>query len=186
MPPSTKIWLVTLNEGHSMIETAFAGIWTETLLAAASRTNDRDEHYALFQCNSEPDHLAIILGNCSIDASLEAQETGDGPLSRLMEFITHKELFHLDMDVNELPLEPGRISIAFSESQPADSDSLPGKGKWGLSTWWSRAEHNGDGASKPDRRMWIQVASSEDADQLRQVGDVKNFSKILESHVASE
>ncbi|KAH8156254.1 hypothetical protein CIB48_g11996 [Xylaria polymorpha] len=176
MPASTKIWLVTLNEGHSMIETAFSGIWTNTLMAATFHTNDRDEHYGLFQCNNEPDLLAIILGNCAIDANPEVPNPSDKPLSRLMEFITHRELFHLDMDVNELPLDTGKIVIAFSESQPTGSDSLPGKGKWGVSMYRS------NGANKP---MWIHVASSEDADRLRQVGTIKTFSKILESHVAS-
>ncbi|KAI0452655.1 hypothetical protein F5B21DRAFT_326251 [Xylaria acuta] len=186
MEPNTKIWLATLNKGHSMVETAFSGIWNETLLATASHTNERGQHYALFQCNDEPDLLAIILGNCSIDTSLEAQKPGHKPLSRLMEFVTHRELFDLDMDINELPLDPGKITISFSELQPANSDSLPGKGKWGVSTWWLRAMHLNNDADKPGKKTWIHVASSEYADRLSQVGDIKNFSKILESHVASQ
>ncbi|KAI1749637.1 hypothetical protein F4782DRAFT_297036 [Xylaria castorea] len=186
MEPSTKIWLVTLNEGHSMVETAFSGIWTETLMAMALHTHERCEHYVLFQCNDEPDLLAIILGNCSVDASLDAHKTTDKPLSRLTEFITHRELFHLEIDTSELPLDPRKIAISFSESEPADSDSLPGKGNWGVSTSWRRAKHNSNDPSKPEKKTWIHIASSEDADRLSQVGNIKNFSKILESHVASQ
>ncbi|KAI8955047.1 hypothetical protein F4801DRAFT_575053 [Xylaria longipes] len=183
MGPSTKIWLVTLNQGHSMVETTFSGIWTETLMAAASNTNEYDQYYTVFQCNDEPDRFAMILGNSSIDTSLEDQMTGDKPLSRLMEFITIRELFHLDIDAHELPLDLDKIAILFSESQPKDSDSFPGKGEWGVSTSWFGAKHD---ASKPEKKTWIHVASSENADQLSQAGDIKNFSKILESHIASQ
>ncbi|KAI0860192.1 hypothetical protein F4860DRAFT_231703 [Xylaria cubensis] len=185
MESSTKIWLVTLNEGHSMVETVFSGIWTETVMATASHPHEGGEHYALFQCNDEPDLLALILGNCSI-ASLEARKTTDKPLSRISEFVTHKELFHLETDVNELPLDPTEITISFSELEPTDLDSLPGKGNWGVSTSWRRAKHNSNDPGKPERKTWIHIASSEDADRLSQVGNIKSFSKIMESHVASQ
>ncbi|KAI0203483.1 hypothetical protein F4808DRAFT_21167 [Astrocystis sublimbata] len=183
MEPNTKIWLVNLNEGHSMIETAFSGIWTETLLATASHTNGRDQHYALLQSSDEPDLLALVLGNCVIDPSVEAQKSGEQSISRLMEFVTHKELFHLNIDIDEFPLDPCNITMSFSQSRPTDTDSLPGKGEWAVSTSWLRDDAD---AGKPEKKSWIHIAPSEHATQLSQIGNIMNFEKILESTIACQ
>ncbi|KAI0405814.1 hypothetical protein F4802DRAFT_136336 [Xylaria palmicola] len=173
-------------EGHSMVETAFSGIWTEILMATASHTSERGTDYALFQCDDQPDMLAIILGHAASDASLEANHTGDGPSPRLLEFVTPRERFVLDMDVAELPLGSEKIAVLFSESQPPNSDSLPGTGRWGTPKLPFGAEHGGGQESESKNKTWIHVAPSEDAGPLSQVGTIRNFSKIMESHVDSK
>ncbi|KAJ2971331.1 hypothetical protein NUW58_g9446 [Xylaria curta] len=180
----TKIWLATLNKGHSMIETVFSGLWAETLVADASHTSGNGDHYALFQCDEQPDLLAIIVGYHSPKTSL-GERISEKTAARLLEFVTHKELYILDMNVQELPLDSGNIAMLVSESQPGDSGSLPGRGEWGKSVPFLVGPADG-GDEGEGKRTWIHVASSEGADQLGQWGIIKNFSKILESHIDSQ
>jgi hypothetical protein len=184
MEPITKVWLFTLNKGHSLIEATFSGLWNETLMVAASYTTVRGETHTLFQSDDEPDLLAIICGYHSIEASMDAQEALGEKLAPLLEFLTHKELFVLHMDVRELPVTYGRIAMAFSESEPVDAAKLPGKGNWAAQMPSFLIEPHD--ASSTKKKTWIHIAPSEDAASLRQMGSPRIYNMIMEAHISSE
>lgn len=186
MAPIAKIWLVTLNEGHSVVETAFSGVWNEVIVATAQYATEQGAYHALFQCAEEPGLLLIVAGYASLDASLDTRKTGEKLISRVMEFVTHKQLFLVDADAGDFPIDSEKISILFSESQPADSDSLPGTGKWGVPFSSFLVEYKDDDPNQAKKNTWIQMASSEDAERLSQAGSIKNFTKVLESHTAAQ
>ncbi|KAI8629606.1 hypothetical protein F5Y19DRAFT_71466 [Xylariaceae sp. FL1651] len=184
MDPIAKVWLFTLNESHSIIEAAFQSLWNETLTVAASYTAVRGEPHILFQSDDEPDLLAVVSGYHCMEASIDVQRAwADKLVPRLLEFITHKQLFVLHMDVNELPLDSGKIAILITEpeSEP-DPGFLPGKGSWAVQMPSLLVEAHD--ANKTTKRTWIQVATSEDAARLRlSGGTTKSFSMIMESRV---
>ncbi|KAJ8126826.1 hypothetical protein O1611_g6812 [Lasiodiplodia mahajangana] len=136
MSPIVKVWLATLNEGHSVVETAFSGLWHEVMMAAASISGG-DGHYGLFHCNEEPGLLAVILGYRSPEVSEHVQERLGKITNRLADWVTHQKLYQLDLSVSGVPLHAEKIAILFSESQPSDSDSLPGKGRGSSSSSWA-------------------------------------------------
>lgn len=186
MAPIAKVWLVTLNEGRSVIETAFSGVWNEIIVTTAQYATEQGAHHALYQCAEDPGLLLVLAGYPSLDSSLDTRKTGEKLISRVMEFITHKELFLVESDVKEFPIASEKISVLFSESQPADSDSLPGTGKWGAPFSSFLVEYEDGDPILAKKNTWIHMADSEDAGRLSQAGNIKNFTKVVESHTAAQ
>ncbi|KAI1125287.1 hypothetical protein F5Y10DRAFT_268220 [Nemania abortiva] len=187
MAPIVKVWLVTLNEGHSVVETAFSGIWNEVIMTAASYSGD-DGHYGLFHSDEEPGLLAVILGYPSPEMSEHVQQHLRTIIPRLASWITHQELYQMDMSISELSMSPEKIAILFSESQPSESNSLPGKGKWAESAPSIFTSHLPVDPNKPKKMTWVHVAPAADADRLRELGTgtVRKFTMIMESRIASQ
>ncbi|KAI0108967.1 hypothetical protein GGR51DRAFT_558761 [Nemania sp. FL0031] len=184
MSPVVKVWIATLNDGHSVVETAFSGLWHEVMMAAASISGG-DGHYGLFHCDQEPGLLAVILGYRSIEVSNLVQQKLGKIVTRLAEWVTHQELYLLDADVSEVPINSEKIAILLSESQPSDPESLPGKGEWGESVPSVLTSHLPIDPSQPKKMTWVQVAQAEDAGRLRELGTLRTFTKVMESHIAT-
>ncbi|GAP88095.1 hypothetical protein SAMD00023353_1501450 [Rosellinia necatrix] len=193
MTPAVRLWVATLNEGHSMVETAFSGVWDEAMLSLAY-SMDRGAHHVLFQCDEEPDLVVTLVGFPSLEASRAVEETDSGIAARIMELLGHRALFFLDLDISELFPDAEKVAILFSDSRPADPDSLPGRGEWGLALPSALDPLRRQGAdaaagaaagTTPDR-TWIHFAPAEHADQLGRAGPIKNFTKVLESRVTLE
>jgi len=185
MEPITKVWLFTLNARHSIIEATFSGFWNETLMIAASYTTERGEPHTLFQCEDEPDLLAVVCGYHSLQASIDAEKAlGERLAPHFFDFITHRELYVLNIDVRDLPLtQTGRIAMAFSDAQPNDAPALPGKGDWAMQLESLYVEPVDESKAK---KKWVQIATAEDAARLGKVGKSQCFNMIMEAHIASE
>jgi hypothetical protein len=185
MDPITKVWLFTLNPRHSIIEATFSGFWNETLMIAASYTTERGEPHTLFQCEDEPDLLAVVCGYHSLQASIDAEKAlGQRLAPHFFDFITHRELYVLNVDVRGLPLtETGKIAMAFSDSEPNDTAALPGKGDWAMQL---ESLYVGPVDEIKSKKKWVHIAKADDAARLNKVGKPKCFTMIMEAHIASE
>ncbi|KAI1818253.1 hypothetical protein GGS20DRAFT_529184 [Poronia punctata] len=185
MEPITKVWLFTLNERHSIIEATFSGFWNQTLMIAASYTTERGEPHILFQCEQEPDLFAVICGYHSLQASIDAEKAlGERLAPKFADFITHKDLYVLNMDIRDLPVTQwGRIAMVISDSQPSDPKTLPGKGGWAMQMETLYVEPHD--ASKA-KKTWVQITTADDTDNLEKMGDTRSFTMIMEAHIASE
>ncbi|KAI0390609.1 hypothetical protein F5Y17DRAFT_52052 [Xylariaceae sp. FL0594] len=186
MDPITKVWLFTLNARHSIIQATFSGFWNETLMIAASYTTERGEPHTLYQCREEPDLLAVVCGYHSLQASIDAEKAlGERLAPHFFDFITHKELYILNMDVRDLPLteESGEISIVSSDTEPKDAAALPGKGDWALQP---DSIYLGPVDKDKLKKTWIHIATAGDAEGLSPVGKPRTFHRIMEAHIASK
>ncbi|KAI0877760.1 hypothetical protein GGS24DRAFT_497471 [Hypoxylon argillaceum] len=179
-----KVWLATLNDGHSIVETAFSGLWSETMMTAAA-SSDGPGHHGLFQCEDDPNLLAVVLGYRSRQASETVQREISDKLPRIRAWLTHKELFLMDLNVKALPLHTGKLAILFADAKPEDADSLPGKGEWAASEPSMLTSHLPVDPSVPKKMTWVHVALAEDADRLRPLGLVQRFTMIMESRIDS-
>ncbi|KAI0517098.1 hypothetical protein F5B22DRAFT_604750 [Xylaria bambusicola] len=181
------IWLVRLGEGRSIVETVFLYSQSGNLENAAIHATRHGEHYALFQCDDDPAFLAII-GFRAGNRDEAAAKSMERRLSLIQEFVNHQELFLLNVEVSQVALASDKCAILFSESQPIDVDSLPGKGSWAASIPLSSLLVKGQNgaASETSERTWIQAAVSDDADRLSQAGSIKRFTKFMENRVASQ
>lgn len=180
------IWLVRLKEGHSIIQAVFKYAQSGNLRNAAIHVTGHGEHYALFQCDEDPDLLAVIgyrAGNRDEAAAKSLEER----LSRLLEFLTHQELFLLNVEVVRDAVTSDKVAVMFSKSQPADLDSLPGKGDWAVSKPLSSLLVKGQNepASETSEKTWVQVVASDDANGLSEAGSVKRFTKFMENRVVA-
>ncbi|KAI0976739.1 hypothetical protein F4678DRAFT_122899 [Xylaria arbuscula] len=178
------IWLVRLKEGRAISEALFASNESENVRNAALEANGHGEHHALFVCDDEPDLLAAI-GYVSTDP--ESSEGQKARATRFLEFVTHQDLFIFSVEVCQVALGSDKITLLFSESEPADSDSLPGKGAWAVSMApLPVAGRQNQHTSEPPRKTWVQVVASEDAGRLKQAGPAKRFNKFLETRTTSQ
>ncbi|TGJ81719.1 hypothetical protein E0Z10_g7054 [Xylaria hypoxylon] len=173
-----KFWLARLKEGHSIVEAAFSSAWNKGLAAAALHATERGEHHAVFQCSDEPDLLVIMVYHS--DGGPDADESRKELNSHFSEFLTHAELFHFNIEVIQLALDSENIAILLSDSQPADVNS----GDWSVSL--SPAGLDKNHASESSKETWAQIVALEDTDRLSEAGSIKRFSKVLESHIASQ
>ncbi|KAI1358357.1 hypothetical protein F5Y08DRAFT_120198 [Xylaria arbuscula] len=181
------IWLVRLKEGHSIVQAVFTYAQSGNLQNAAIHATGHGEHYALFQCDDDPDLLAVI-GYRAGNRDEAAAKSLEGRLSRLLEFLTHQELFLLNVAVVQDAVMSDKVTVLFSKSQPLDSDSLPGQGDWAVSIPLSSllVKDQSEPASETSQKTWVQVVASSDDDGMSKAGSVKHFTKFLENRVASQ
>ncbi|KAK5634890.1 hypothetical protein RRF57_010602 [Xylaria bambusicola] len=181
------IWLVRLRDGRSLIEAVFLYNRSGNLENAAIHVTGHGEHYALFQCDDDPDFLAII-GFHAWNRDEAAAKSLEERLSYLQEFLTHQEFFLLNVEVSQVALNSDKCAILFSKSQPIDVDSLPGKGDWAASIPLSSLLVKGQNgaASETSEKTWVQIVASNDVDRLSQAGSIKRFTKFMENRVASQ
>ncbi|KAI0434917.1 hypothetical protein F5Y09DRAFT_337009 [Xylaria sp. FL1042] len=181
MDPVAHIWLVRLKEGHSIVEAAFSKATNEARMSAVSYATGCGEHHAVFQCDEDPDLLAVIGYGRNPEDDGSAKERA----SHFLEFVTHQELYLFNAKASQFALDSDHIAILFTKSQPTDSNILPGRGHWALPMVpLPLVGHQDDQASELPRKTWVQVVSSEDADRLSQAGSVRRFSKFMESRIA--
>ncbi|GAW21146.1 hypothetical protein ANO14919_106630 [Xylariales sp. No.14919] len=173
---TAEIRLVRLKEGHSIVEAAFSEAFRESLAVTALCAGYDGGHHAVFQCADETDLLAIV------GYHNHEYPDADKLSSRIFELLTNVELLNVKLEAVQLALDSESIAILFSESQPADADSLPGKGDWSVSV----PEGVNDHASEQTKRTWVHIVTSEDADRLSQIGPIKRFSKVMESRIVSQ
>ncbi|KAI1355514.1 hypothetical protein F5Y01DRAFT_178696 [Xylaria sp. FL0043] len=181
MNPAAHIWMVRLKEGHSIIEAAFSEENRELQRTAIPYTTGCGEHNAIFQCEDDPDLLAVVAygRHPKEDGSAEARA------ARFLEFVDHQELYVFNIEIIQFALDSDNIAILFTESQPVASNSLPGRGDWAVPKVPLPLQQ-GDQASDPLKKTWVQVVSSEDADRLSQVGSVRRFNKFMETRMVPE
>ncbi|KAI1282887.1 hypothetical protein F5Y07DRAFT_200166 [Xylaria sp. FL0933] len=179
MDPVAHIWMVRLKEGHSIVEAAFSEENRKSQRTAVPYATGRGEHNAIFQCEDDPDLLAVIAygRDPNEDGSAEARA------ARFLEFVDHQELYVFNIEIIQFALDSDNIAILFTESQPVGSNSLPGRGDWAHAIV-PLPLRQGDQASDPPKKTWVQVVSSEDADRLSQVGSVRRFNKFMETRIA--
>ncbi|KAI0907208.1 hypothetical protein F4823DRAFT_32342 [Ustulina deusta] len=182
MDPIAHIWLARLKDGHSIVEAAFSSARSESQRSAALHATARGEHHALFQCNDQPDLLAVM-GYYSDDNDPGGNKTREKRASLFLQFVTHQELFLFNVDVTQIALDSDNIAVLFSESQPSGSKPLPGRGDWAVPVPPPPVEHQSERASEPPKKTWVQVVASEDADRLSQAGAIKRFNKFMESRI---
>ncbi|KAI0810418.1 hypothetical protein GGR55DRAFT_138378 [Xylaria sp. FL0064] len=181
MDPVAHIWLVRLKEGHSLVEAAFSEANREAHGRAVPYATGRGEHNAIFQCEDDPDLLAVIGYGRDPNEDGSAEARG----ARFLEFVDHQELYIYNVEVSQFALDSDSIAILFTESQPVGSNSLPGRGAWAVPIVPLPLKgRQGDQASDPQKKTWVQVVSSEDADRLSQEGSVRRFNKFMESRIA--
>ncbi|KAI1167083.1 hypothetical protein F5B18DRAFT_648099 [Nemania serpens] len=185
MKPVVRIWLSTLREGHSVVETAFSGVWSQIMTTTASFMTEGGGHYSLFQCEEQPDVLAVILGYNSKEQSEKVATALTESVTNALDFVDPTDLLVMDIDVADLPLNSEKIAILLSDSEPADLDSLPGRGSWAVSEPMMLPDQEVD-LDAPRERKWVHIASSKEADQLGKLGTVRNFAPIMESHIDSQ
>ncbi|KAI1198322.1 hypothetical protein F5X97DRAFT_299420 [Nemania serpens] len=185
MEPVVRIWLATLKEGHSVVETAFSGVWSQIMTITATYITEGSGHYTLFQCVEQPDLLAVVLGYNSKDLSEKVAMALNDSVSNALDFVNPTELLVMDINIVDLPLDSEKIAILVSESEPAHLDSLPGRGLWAVSEPMILPDVEVD-PDAPRIRKWVHIAPSKEADQLSELGTVRNFTPIMESHMDSQ
>ncbi|KAI1169719.1 hypothetical protein F4777DRAFT_171408 [Nemania sp. FL0916] len=187
--PVVKIWFIDLKDGRGVLETAFSGFWNDAMFAAATYPTEQRGHHALYHCDDEPSLLAVVVGYSSEDMGAHVHRELARVVPRLAEWVTDRELLVMEASIFDFPLDSGSIVMSFSESKPSNADSLPGAGRWAER---SPSLLNPDAAvdpkdpKNPKKRRWLHIAPAEDADQFKNLGDVKRFSMVLESHIASQ
>ncbi|KAI1309920.1 hypothetical protein F5Y03DRAFT_61377 [Xylaria venustula] len=178
------VWLVRLKEDRTILEAVFASNESENVRNAALAATGHGEHHALFACDDEPDLLAAI-GYVSTDPV--GSEGQKARASRFLEFVTHQDLFIINVEVCQIALNSEKITLLLSESEPSDSNLLPGKGDWAVSmvplpVAGRRNQHT----CEPPKKTWVQVVASEDAGRLKQAGSAKRFNRFLETRTTSQ
>ncbi|KAI1115665.1 hypothetical protein F5Y14DRAFT_111372 [Nemania sp. NC0429] len=185
MRPVVRIWFNTLKEGHSVIETAFSGVWSQILATTASFVTEGSGHYGLFQCDEQPDVLAVLFGYTSKELGEKVAQALNESVSVALDLVDPTDLLVVDIDVAELPLG-SKIAILISDSEPAGSDSLPGRGSWAVSEPIILDPNQEPDPDAPRESKWVHIAPSDEADQLSKFGTVRNFAPIMESHMDSQ
>ncbi|KAI1184564.1 hypothetical protein F5B17DRAFT_411566 [Nemania serpens] len=186
MAPVVRLWLDTWREGHSVIEAAFSGVWTEILTLTAEFLTEGSGHYILLQCEEDPDVLIVLMGYDCKELGQKIGAAIDERVTSAMDYVSPTELLDMDLDITDLPLDSGKIAVVLSESEPAHLDSLPGRGIWAEPGPTILIPDEGFDPDKPRERKWVHIASSKDADDLKTLGTVRNFIPIMETHMNSQ
>lgn len=162
MSPITKIWLFSLQPGRTTSEAAFTALWDEALSLVNSYTQakpgakDREQH-VLYQGETDPSQLALVTGYPSLELSLEADRVyASAIMPRMFNIVRHRKLMVLETDVDELPLQGGRITVSLTSAQPDQSQGVGGWDVWQLpgaqepppQTTWVHITATGEGGSE--------------------------------------
>ncbi|KAK2594749.1 hypothetical protein QQS21_007547 [Conoideocrella luteorostrata] len=165
MSPITKIWLCNLHPGNTVSDQKFKDIWEETLAFTNSYTKDKPsaktrEQHVLFQSESDATQLVLVTGYPSLEMNLAAdREYVTKIAGRMSQFVKHDRLLMLEKDIDELPLETGRVSLSLATGEPAATQNNIGSGGWDV---WQPPGTD----SPPIKSTWVQVSSANNGDAI--------------------
>jgi hypothetical protein len=167
--PITKIWLFALKPGVTVTSPVFLDLWTEIIAHCASYTSptaaDDTKYHTLYQSEDDPSQLAMITGYQSLAMNLEADmQYAAQYMKPIQELVTHQQLFLLHVDVKDLPLSSGAVTVF-----KAEKEFEPGMAGKGARDCYE-ASKKSEGIIDDEReKAWVQVVASTDADQVQGV-----------------
>ena len=151
----TKLWLSTLKDPKCASTPEFQQLITDLLDFCSSYTNptkdaDAPPMHAFFQDTQDPSKLFMITGYPSQEMNTEADDVyAERYLPRMFEFVQHKALYQIDVDVRTLPLK-GHVLVAVGKN-PAEWKDEKSIGAW---DYWP--ETRGIKVEETDK-LWVQV-----------------------------
>ena len=151
----TKLWLSTLKDPKCASTPEFQQLITDLLDFCSSYTNptkdaDAPPMHAFFQDTQDPSKLFMITGYPSREMNTEADDVyAKRYLPRMFEFVQHRALYQIDVDVRTLPLK-GHVLVAVGKN-PAEWKDEKSIGAW---DYWR--ETRGIKVEEADK-LWVQV-----------------------------
>lgn len=128
--PITRIWHFTLKPGQDINSEPFQALWLYILEHCVSYTESKSaDQHMLYQNKADKDSVVIITGYSTLESNLEANKVYAAKyMTRMSELVEHRQLFLLNININDLPLEFDEVGLIISEIKL--DDSAPGVGTW--------------------------------------------------------
>lgn len=170
MPPITKFWLCAFKDPDSVKSPEFQHLMTEILEFCSSYTNpepDTPPMHAFYQDTADPARLFMITGYQSQELNDEAHEKyAENYLDKMFEFVQHKMLLKLDIDINTLPTGE-HVTVAYGK-EPARWREEDEAGGWDVSETREGADEDVNEGKKDeeDDRVWVQISRWNGADSV--------------------
>ncbi|KNG87663.1 hypothetical protein ANOM_004123 [Aspergillus nomiae NRRL 13137] len=183
MSPITKLWLSTAKTKDYMDSSGFHDLLAQILSHCSSYTNPESNPelppmHAFFQSVDNPDLLLMVTGYPSQEMNNAADDTYAATfLPRMFQFVEHKWLKQLDVDVSLLPLGNDNLTLQFCDT-PVDTATGQVIGGWDV---WPETEQGirmrEAGKLEELRKIWVGIGKETGVD-LTLAREVFHFRKV--------
>lgn len=154
MPPITKVWHCVLKDPQTADSPEFRSLLSEILAMISSYSNPdptSSRMHVFYQDALDPSQLVMITGYPSQELNTEADTVyARDFLPRLFQYVTHKSLRQLDMDISVLPLLD---NVLLAYGQEPGTERTGGWDVWPQTAQGQRILGEAANAAK----VWVQV-----------------------------
>jgi hypothetical protein len=159
--PMTKLWYTNLNPPNTISTPKFRQLWSEVLDFCFSASGPTSSGHTLWQDISSQANLVMISGYPSYESNQAADKTyiENGYMRRMAEFLDHRRLLQIDMDVNALmPAGLGHNGGVLCIETFPGAEGEVGEG-------WIEGVELGKGGDRQKARLRFRVVKGEEVKQ---------------------